>query len=51
MQQVKVYRVGERKVTALVVGKTDAGDLAGLKNSVMEKLSKVITNIPYSFSV
>jgi hypothetical protein len=30
-QEVKVYRVGKRRIIALVVGRTKAGDLAGLK--------------------
>lgn len=36
LQDVKVYRVGERKITALVLGKTAAGDYAGLKTTVIE---------------
>jgi hypothetical protein len=36
LQDVKVYRVGERKITVLILGKTATGDVAGLKTTVIE---------------
>lgn len=36
LRDVKVYRVGERRITALIVGKTDSGEIAGLKIYLIE---------------
>lgn len=36
LKEVKVYRVGERKITALIAGKTESGDIAGLKTTLIE---------------
>ncbi|WP_242919811.1 nuclease A inhibitor family protein [Pontibacter liquoris] len=36
LQDVKVYRVGARRKTALVLGRTRTGNLAGLKTQLVE---------------
>lgn len=36
LQEVQVYRVGHRSITALILGRTQAGDMAGLKTSIVE---------------
>jgi hypothetical protein len=36
LREVKAYRVGERKITALILGRTSAGDIAGLKTTIIE---------------
>lgn len=36
LQDIKVYRVGERRITVLILGKTASGDYAGLKTVVIE---------------
>lgn len=36
LQEVKVHRVGERKITAFILGRTQAGELIGLKTSLVE---------------
>jgi hypothetical protein len=36
LQVVKVYRMGDRKITACILGKTSAGDIVGLKTTVIE---------------
>jgi hypothetical protein len=33
---VKIYKVGQRKVTVYIVGTTDEGDWAGLKTTAVE---------------
>ncbi|RDV16724.1 sugar-non-specific nuclease inhibitor NuiA-like protein [Pontibacter diazotrophicus] len=36
LQEVKVYKVGKRRIQALVLGKTATGDYAGLKTTLVE---------------
>jgi hypothetical protein len=36
LDEVKVYRVGRRRITALVIGKTSNGEWAGLKTELVE---------------
>ncbi|MCC9165638.1 nuclease A inhibitor family protein [Pontibacter harenae] len=36
LQQTKVYRVGERKITAFILGKASTGELLGLKTILVE---------------
>jgi len=36
LSEAKVFKVGQRKVTVFIVGKTDEGDGAGIKTSAVE---------------
>jgi len=36
LQDVKVYRVGHRNITAFILGRTQTGDMAGLKTTLVE---------------
>lgn len=36
LQDVKVYRLGERKITALILGRGAAGEYVGLKTTLIE---------------
>ncbi|PRY02949.1 nuclease A inhibitor-like protein [Pontibacter ummariensis] len=36
LQEAKVYRVGQRRITALVLGKPQTGGFAGLKTNLVE---------------
>lgn len=36
LEEVKVYRVGKRRIQAFILGKTAAGDYAGLKTTLVE---------------
>lgn len=36
LQEVKVYRLGKRKIQAYILGKTGTGDFAGLKTVLVE---------------
>lgn len=36
LQEVKVYRIGHRKITALILGGTQTGAIAGLKTELVE---------------
>ncbi|MBF9254036.1 nuclease A inhibitor family protein [Pontibacter sp. 172403-2] len=36
LHDVKVYRVGHRNITAFILGRTQAGDMAGLKTTLVE---------------
>lgn len=36
LEEVKVYRVGKRRIQAFVLGKTATGDYAGLKTTLVE---------------
>ncbi|WP_347159405.1 nuclease A inhibitor family protein [Pontibacter chitinilyticus] len=36
LQDVKVYRIGRRRITAFILGRTATGTLAGLKTTLVE---------------
>ncbi|PTX15022.1 nuclease A inhibitor-like protein [Pontibacter mucosus] len=36
LDEVKVYRIGRRRITALVLGRADTGDWIGVKTEVVE---------------
>ena len=36
LQEVKVYRIGRRRIQAFILGKTPSGDYAGLRTTLVE---------------